>query len=128
VLASLWAGQARSGPQRRFVAGCFALAVALAGCAVVASVLALALVLCVAGAAYGVINVALFELLDLVVPARNAVEALTWITTAGGTGLAIGAAVAGSLATDSPTSALLVTAVATIPAAAFAVARRQSLA
>ena len=31
-------------------------------------------------------NVALFELLDVVVPSRNAVEALTWLTTAGGSG------------------------------------------
>ncbi|HEX6025306.1 MAG TPA: hypothetical protein VFZ00_25160 [Solirubrobacter sp.] len=128
VVASLWAGQAASSAQRRFLAGSVALAAALAGCAFVSSVLTLALVLLVAGGAYGVLNVALFELLDIVVPARNAVEALTWITTAGGTGLAIGAAAAGALATDSPQSALLLTAVATIPGALIALARRRSLA
>jgi GH15 family glucan-1,4-alpha-glucosidase len=41
---------------------------------------------------------ALLELLDTLVPARNAVEALTWLTSAQGAGLALGAVVAGSLA------------------------------
>ena len=71
---------------------------------------------------------ALFELLDVVVPPRNAVEALTWLTTAGGIGIAIGAAIAGQLAADSPESALLLTAIATIPGAILAFARRRSLA
>ena len=101
---------------------------ALAGCALVSSVVALALVLVFAGAAYGVLNVALFELLDVVVPSRNAVEALTWLTTAGGIGIAAGAAIAGQLAADSPESALLLTAFATIPGAILAFARRRSLA
>jgi MFS family permease len=127
VVASLWAGQAGSSPQRRFVFGCGALAVVLGATAFVSSVATLALVLVLAGAAYGVLNVALFELLDVIVPARNAVEALTWLTTAGGFGIAIGAAVAGRLAADSPESALLLTAVATLPGAILAFARRRSL-
>ena len=97
-------------------------------CARVRPWLALAAVLVFAGAAYGVLNVALFELLDVVVPPRNAVEALTWLTTAGGIGIAAGATVAGQLAADSPESALLLTAVATIPGAILAFARRRSLA
>jgi MFS family permease len=128
VAASLWAGQARSRAQRRFVAGCVLLSVALAGCAFVSSVIALAAVLLFAGAAYGVLNVALFELLDVVVPPRNAVEALTWLTTAGGIGIAAGAAIAGQLAADSPESALLLTAIATVPGAVLALARRRSFA
>jgi MFS family permease len=128
VGASLWAGQARSSAQRRFVVGCALLTVALAGCALVSSVVALACVLVFAGAAYGVLNVALFELLDVAVPPRNAVEALTWLTTAGGIGIAAGAAAAGQLAADSPESALWLTAVATVPGAVLAFARRRSLA
>ena len=57
---------------------------------------ALAVVLVFAGAAYGVLNVALFELLDVVVPRQNAVEALTWLTTAGGFGIVTSFSVAAS--------------------------------
>ena len=53
----------------------------------------------VAGACYGVLNVALFELLDDVVAPDRAVEALTWLTSLQGAGAAVGAAVAGGLGT-----------------------------
>lgn len=52
----------------------------------------------IAGAGHGRFTVALLELLDTLVPARNAVEALTWLTSAQGAGLALGAVVAGWLA------------------------------
>lgn len=51
-----------------------------------------------AGVGHGRFTVALLELLDTLVPARNAVEALTWLTSAQGAGLALGAVVAGGLA------------------------------
>ena len=127
VASSLWAGRSSLAADRGFVLGYALLAVALAGCALAGSVIALALVLVVAGAAYGVLNVGIFELLDVVVPARRAVEALTWLTTAGGIGIAVGAAVAGRLAADSPRSALLLAAVATAPGALVAAARRRTL-
>ncbi|MBB4660771.1 hypothetical protein [Conexibacter arvalis] len=48
-----------------------------------------------AGVGYGLFTVALLELLDRLVPARNAVEALTWLTTAQGAGLALGTLLGG---------------------------------
>jgi MFS family permease len=127
VISSVWAGRATSGPEARFVVGCVLLAVALAGCALASSVLALALVLVLAGAAYGVLNVGVFELLDVVVPPQRAIEALTWLTTAGGFGIAVGAAAAGRLTLDSPRAALVLAAVATTPGAVVAITRRRSL-
>ena len=109
------------------MAGSCTLAAVLAGCAFVDSVGALAVVLCVAGVAYGVFNVGVFELLDVVVPAHRAVEALTWLTTAGSLGMAAGAAAAGQLAHDSPRAALLLVAVGTAPGAIFALGRRRTL-
>lgn len=51
-----------------------------------------------AGAGHGRFTVALLELLDDLVPARNAVEALTWLTSAQGAGLALGALLGGAVA------------------------------
>ena len=81
----------------------------------------------VAGGCLGVVNVALYELLDLVVPERNAVQALTWITTAEGLGLAIGATLAGAIAAHSPAGALAIPALAPAAGAGVALARRGTL-
>jgi hypothetical protein len=69
-----------------------------AGAAAPAALVPLCLFFAVAGAGYGLLNVALLELLDTLVPARNAVEALTWLTSAGGAGMALGALLGGLLA------------------------------
>ncbi len=91
------------------------------------SVGALAAVLAVAGTGFALLNVGCLELLDVVVPGRNAVEALTWLTSAEGLGLAAGAAAAGALAGLGPAAALAVAAVAPSAVAAVAVARRGTL-
>jgi hypothetical protein len=89
---------------RGVVLSAVALPTGLAGGAAVAGTSAsLALVpLCaacaIAGAGHGRFTVALLELLDHLVPARNAVEALTWLTSAQGAGLALGALLGGALA------------------------------
>ncbi len=127
IFGSLWAGQSRVSAARRFVAGVVAMAVVLALAALVTSSWMLAAVLLGAGAGYGVFNVGVFELLDVVVPGHRAVEALTWLTTAGALGTAAGAAAAGQLAHDSPRSALILVAAATVPGAIFALGRRQTL-
>ena len=127
ILGSLWGGQSTLAADRRFVGGVVGMAVALAACALVTSSYALAAVLLVAGVGYGVFNVGVFELLDVVVPSHRAVEALTWLTTAGSLGMAAGAAAAGQLAHDSPRSALLLVAAATAPGALIAFGRRRTL-
>jgi len=91
------------------------------------SVVALAVVLLFAGVGYALVNVGLFELLDEVVPARNAVEALTWLTSAEGVGFAIGGALAGSLAATSLQAGFVVVAIAPGLGAAVAVRRRWTL-
>lgn len=127
IFGSLWGGQSTIAADRRFVAGVVGMAVALAACAFVTSSYALATVLLLAGVGYGVFNVGVFELLDVVVPSHRAVEALTWLTTAGSLGMAAGAAAAGQLAHDSPRSALILVAVATAPGAVIALGRRHTL-
>ncbi|RKQ87669.1 putative MFS family arabinose efflux permease [Solirubrobacter pauli] len=127
IFGSLWGGQSTIAADRRFVAGVVGMAVALAGCAFVTSSYALAAVLLLAGVGYGVFNVGVFELLDVVVPSHRAVEALTWLTTAGSLGMAAGAAAAGQLAHESPRSALVLVAVATAPGAVIALGRRRTL-
>ena len=123
VAASTWGGQSSVEADRRFVGGTVALAAVMAFCALAHSVAELVPIMLFAGAGYGVINVALFELLDVVVPSHRAVQAMTWITSAGGLGAAIGAALAGHLGTD----ATLLAAVAVAPGAAIAAGRRRTL-
>ncbi len=129
ALGSLWAGQSTraGGPARRYVAGFVGLAAVLPACLVAGSVVALAVVLLFAGVGYALVNVGLFELLDEVVPARNAVEALTWLTSAEGVGFAIGGALAGSLAATSLQAGFVVVAIAPGLGAAVAVRRRWTL-
>ena len=50
---------------------------------------------------------AAFELLDTLAPAGTGAEALTWLTTAGAAGTAVGAIVAGRLASAGHLSAAL---------------------
>jgi MFS family permease len=130
VASSVWAGQCgRAGdPQRRYVVGFALLALVLVLCLVVTSVLWLAAILVFAGAGYGLLNVAMLELLDEVVSACYAVEALTWLTSAEGLGLAAGAAMAGFLAAESPDTALALVALAAPGGALIGFIRRRTLA
>ena len=129
VLASAWVGHSprAGGPAGRFVAGAVLLSAALVPAPFAGSIGALAAVLAVAGIGYALLNVGCLELLDVVVPGRNAVEGLTWLTSAEGLGLAAGAAVAGALAEQGTAAALAVAAVAPAAAAAVALARRATL-
>ncbi|WP_148260965.1 hypothetical protein [Conexibacter woesei] len=130
VVSSLWSGRGRAvgTPQRRYVAGAVLLGLVLATSVAARSVASLSLVLAAAGAGYGLHNVGLLELLDELVPERNAVEALTWLTTAGGLGLALGATAAGALAASDPTDALVLVAAVAPLGALLALRRRGTLA
>jgi hypothetical protein len=126
VASTLWAGAARRhAPDARYLLGSLVVAVALPLCLVFATLLGVSAVLVVAGAGFGLLNVALFELLDHVAAAERAVEALTWLTSAQGVGLAAGAAIAGLLAHGG--DALLLVALPAILAAAIAWRRRAGL-
>ncbi|MER8187953.1 MFS transporter [Kitasatospora sp. NPDC094015] len=59
--------------------------------------------LLVVGFAWGVTNVVLYELLDIVVPTSRSTEAWAWLSTAESVGAAAGAALAGALASHSLT-------------------------
>lgn len=122
VLASLWSGAGRTQrpPADRYRAGCVAFALAVAPVLALHGLAAVTLLLIVAGAGYGVLNVAVFELLERVVPPSRAVEAFTWLTTFAGAGMAAGAALAGQLAAH----ALTVLALAAVAAALAALWQR----
>lgn len=100
VAGSLWSGRrtAPGSPRQRYVAGFALFALVLTAAVAVRSTASLAAVLAAAGVGFGLLNVAQFELLDELVAERNAVEALTWLTSAEGLGMAVGATLAGALA------------------------------
>jgi hypothetical protein len=107
--------------------GTLVVAITLPLCLAFASLAGVTTVLVVAGAGFGLLNVALFELLDHVAAADRAVEALTWLTTAQGLGLAAGAPIAGLLAHRAAHDALFLVALPAIVAAAVAWRRRAGL-
>jgi len=129
VACSAWAGHSAraGGPRTRFTVGTAVMAGGFAPCLLIRSVWVLAAVLVVAGAGFALINVGALELLDDVVDRANAVEALTWLTTAEGIGLAAGGALAGALAADGPGGALVLVALAPVAAVTIAVRRRETL-
>ena len=87
----------------------------------------LAAILAVAGAGFGLLNVAVFQLIDEVVGPDLAVEAFTWLTTWQGLGVAVGSAAAGQLARAHITGGLLLVAAAPAVGALVAVIRRRTL-
>jgi len=97
AVASLVYGARAADPGRRYVLGSLALVAALTPLAALGSVWAIALLLLAAGAAFAAVNVAVYALLDVVAPAGAGAEALTWLTTAGAAGTAVGAVVAGQV-------------------------------
>ncbi|MDA0159094.1 MFS transporter [Solirubrobacter ginsenosidimutans] len=128
VACTLWVGATRRhAPAARYLLGTFVVAVALPLCLVFASLLGVTAVLVFAGAGFGLLNVALFELLDGVAAADRAVEALTWLTSAQGAGLAAGAAIGGLLAHRGAHDALFLVAAPTLLTAAIAWGRRAGL-
>lgn len=131
VLASVWTGSARTvgSPVARYVAGSIVLAAAMPIALVHggASVVLLVVACGGAGIGYGLVNVALFELLDHVTEAARATEAFTWITTAQAVGLAVGATAAGALADTDPLRSLVLASAAPLLGVAVAFAGRRSL-
>jgi hypothetical protein len=128
ALASLFYGTRPMPPARRYAIAVTGLVVTLAPLLAVRSALAAAAVLAVAGIAFAATNVAMFELLDVVAPPGTGAEALTWLTTAGGAGSALGAVLAGHLAADGRLSAALAVPCAFVAvAAAVTLARRGTL-
>jgi MFS family permease len=129
VAATLWSGTGRlqRPPVWRYLAGCLILAALLLLCLVATSLVGVTLVLVGAGAGYGLLNVALFELLEDVVAADRAVEAFTWLTTWAGVGMAAGAAIAGQLSRGGAAQTLLLVAIPAALAAGMAVTRRSAL-
>lgn len=98
AVASLVYGARPAAADRRYVLGSLALTAACLPLAALGTIWGLAAVLLAAGAAFAAVNVAVYALLDAVAPAGTGAEALTWLTTAGAAGTALGAAVAGALA------------------------------
>lgn len=86
-----------------------------------------ALILLPAGVAWGITNVVLYELLDIVVPKENATESWTWLSTAEALGIAGGAGLAGILAEQSLTLAFSLVPVALAVTLLISVARRKTL-
>ena len=128
IAVSLWSGtgRLRRPPAWRYLAGCLVVAAVLLLCLVVTTLAGVTLVLIGAGAGYGLLNVALFELLEDLVAADRAVEAFTWLTTWAGAGIAAGAVLAGQLAEDGATRTLAAVALPSVLAAAVALAGRAS--
>jgi MFS family permease len=126
---SLWtgAGRTRRSPAWRYVVGMTALAALLMLCLVVGTLGGITVALVGAGAGFGLMNVAAFELLDDVAMPGRAVEALTWLTSLQGAGLAVGAVGAGQLSHSGAPTTLLLVALPAGVAAALAVARRATL-
>jgi MFS family permease len=129
AVASLVYGARPAAPGRRYVRGAVTLTACCVPLAFMDTVWALAAVLVAAGAAFAAVNVAVFALLDAVAPKGTGAEALTWLTTAGAAGTALGAAGAGALAGSGRVGgALALPAVGAALATLAVLARRGTLA
>jgi MFS family permease len=129
ILASLSVGS-RSGPPpagTRYVSGALIVAVALPLMLVHPSLGAVTAIAVLAGAGYGILGAALFELLDHVVSTDRAVEAFTWLTTGQAAGTAAGAAIAGALTQRASAGGFILVALCGAAAALITVLRRDSL-
>jgi hypothetical protein len=128
ILASLWVGsRSASAPAAsRYVGGSIAVAVVLPLLAIEPALATVAGIAVLAGAGYGILGAALFELLDHVVSGDRAVEAFTWLTTGQAAGTAAGAAAAGALAQHGTSDAFALVAACAVLAAIIAVVRRWS--
>ena len=106
---SLWAGSRPlpGAPALRYLAGALIIAAALPITLLASAIAEIAAVLVIVGAGFGLLNVALFELLDIVSPSDRRTESFTWLTTASATGGALGASLCGRLAQVNVTVPLL---------------------
>ena len=101
----------------RYLGAALALGLLLAPAVLAGNAAQLGAILLVAGLAFGPATVAMFEVLDVIVPGGGA-ESLTWVTTAEAAGSAAGSALAGVLATRSGTAAPFALAAASMVLAA----------
>jgi MFS family permease len=128
AIASLVYGARPAPAGRRYLLGSLAFVVACLPLAALDGLWTLTAALVFAGAAFAAVNVAVFALLDEVVPEGTGAEALTWLTTAGAGGMALGAALAGALAgSGSLAWALALPAAGACLAAVVVLARRATL-
>jgi predicted MFS family arabinose efflux permease len=127
VAGGLWFGRVpwKAAAEDRYLVAVGALALALVPLAFAHPIWLLALLLIVAGSAFGPATVSLFEALD-VLAADSAIEAFTWVTTAEAAGTAAGAALAGyTLAAAAQWLPFTIAAASlAVPAAAVLAARR----
>lgn len=103
VLASLWSGtgQLRRTAAWRYLTGCWLAATPLTLLLASASIAEAACAMAASGIGFGLLGVALYELLDDIVPAERSVEAFTWLTAAQAAGVAVGSTLAGQLSRTS---------------------------
>ncbi|MFJ8623302.1 MFS transporter [Kitasatospora sp. NPDC093550] len=94
---------AKYAPGDRYVAGLVVLLVSTLALVSTPPETVVGALLLVVGFAWGVTNVVLYELLDIVVPKSHSTEAWAWLSTAESVGAAAGAALAGALAGHSLT-------------------------
>jgi MFS family permease len=101
VLGALWFGARHwhGGVFDRYLIASLALGALILPIGFAANPWSLALLLLLAGLAFGPATVSLFEVLDVLAPGGGA-EALTWVTSAEAGGSAIGSALAGVLAAE----------------------------
>jgi predicted MFS family arabinose efflux permease len=111
----------------RYIGGIAALVAVTATLVLSPSWWTIAAILAVAGVAWGITNVVLYEALDVVVPKENSTEAWSWLSTAEALGIAGGASLAGIVAAQSMTAALAMTPVALAVALLVSVFRRSGL-
>jgi MFS family permease len=129
VLISILSGTGRlhRSAAWRYVVGVWGTALSLIVLIPVGSIAGVSCVLILSGAAGGLLNVGLFELLDRVVPGDRAIEAFTWLTSGQAAGMAAGALVAGQLTGRSITAAFVLAAGAALASALAVTAARNTL-
>ncbi|HWE08272.1 MAG TPA: hypothetical protein VG325_02890 [Solirubrobacteraceae bacterium] len=129
IAVSLWSGTGRSTrpPAWRYLGGWSIVVMCLPFTLLASSVAAWAVVLVVVGAGFGLLNVAVFELLDHLAPPARAAEAFTWLTTANAAGTAVGAAACGRLAQTGTRASLVLVAGFAGAGTVIAVSRRGAL-
>jgi MFS family permease len=101
VLGALWVGARhwRGAVFDRYLVAALALGALVAPLGFAPNAWSLAVLLLLAGLAFGLATVSLFEVLDVLAPGGGA-EALTWVTTAEAGGSAAGSAAAGEFAAN----------------------------
>ena len=127
LLAGLRSSQASAG--RRYPALCLLAAAGLAPLAAAPGLAAMVVLAFVAGVCFAPIGICQFAVIDEVAPRGRTAEALTWLGTSYGAGLAAGAALAGQLiAAADPRVAMAAACAASIAAWLVATVRAETLA